>query len=53
MPDKLSINLNDLLRQRMVEVETIDTRRAGIRTPFFARFAPSPMTLKTWAAVMW
>ena len=53
LPSKLPINLLDLLRQRTVEGERIEYKKAGIQTPSFARCVHSPTTLKTWAAAMW
>ncbi|CRM83174.1 MULTISPECIES: hypothetical protein [Pseudomonas] len=52
MPEKLPINLNDLLRQRTVEDMRIEYKAGWIRTPFFARLRLC-QCLETWTAVMW
>ena len=44
---QLSINLNDLLRQRTVEGERIEYKTGGPPMPSSAPCVPTPTTLKT------
>lgn len=53
MSTKLPINLTDLLRQRIVNGESIEHMTGWIPDQISVPYAPLPTTSKTLAAVMW